>query len=407
MRMPPNRVAVVALVLLGLAAGIGWWVLRAKPGSIEPLSAKESAARVVRHASGEAPAQAPADASSRGPCGSALRQAFDLRANALLQRQDAPAQLAYAFTAPSQDLPDPERVGEAAYQREYKRVALERQSRIDAALLRAFALAPEDGDVRWLAAVYCSQDEACAAPRRALLAAEADNTAVWLRELTWARRRGDPSGVERAFAAAAEAQRFETHRGIEQEMVLAAYEDLPLPAACGTPEGRRELRNISQRGEDEHVTMLDLALLRAHSMKVLSEPGLSDLRERCKPEVFPAAGATVQDRCRKILRRLATQGSWRERAIALESLVAATAGEPGAAQWRERMREVLWMQEAGADPGVQSLLRGEDYMLDEMTALQEALRAQDHWPPPADWLPADERARSLILTGRPPPGPPK
>ena len=70
------------------------------------------------------------------------------------------------------------------------------------------------------------------------------------------------------------------------------------------------------------------------------------------------------------------------------------------------MREVLWMQEAGADPGVQSLLRGEDYMLDEMTGMQEALRAQDHWPPPADWLPADERARSLILTGRPPPGPP-
>ena len=183
MRMPPNRVAVVALVLLGLAGGIGWWVLRPKPGSIEPLPIKESAARVVRHVSGEAPAQAPADASSRGPCGSALRQAFDLRANVLLQRQDAPAQLAYAFTAPIQDLPDPERVGEVAYQREYKRVALERQSRIDAALLRAFALAPEDADVRWLAAVYCSQDEACAAPRRALLAAEPDNMAVWLREL--------------------------------------------------------------------------------------------------------------------------------------------------------------------------------------------------------------------------------
>lgn len=403
MKTPSNRIAVVVLVLLVLAAGIGWWVLRGKPGSVEPPPIEESAAREAEQEPGEVPAQAFADGPPPGPCGSALRQAFDARANALLQRQDASAQLAYAFTAPIQDLPDPERVGHVAYQREYTRVALEQQSRVDAALLRAFALAPDDAGVRWLAAVYCEHDEACAAPRRALLAAEPDNTAVWLRELTWARQRGDQGGVERAFAAAADAQRFETHLGIEQEVILAAYDDLPLPAACATPEGRRELSNIGQRGEDQDATMLDLALLRAHLMKFASQPGLSDLRERCKPEVFPAAGATVQDRCRKILRRLATQGSWLERTVALESLVAATAGDDDGAQWRERMREVLWMQEAGADPGVQSLLRGEDYMLDEMTAMQEALRAQDRWPPPADWLPRDERRRSLILTGRPPP----
>ena len=47
----------------------------------------------------------------------------------------------------------------------------------------------------------------------------------------------------------------------------------------------------------------------------------------------------------------------------------------------------------------------EDYAFDEMGAMQRALEAQGLWPAPAGWLPRDERARSLIQTGRPPPDP--
>jgi len=338
---------------------------------------------------------------SRGPCATALRKAFGDHARTLLQRQDPYSQLAYALTAPFGELPDPKRVGDKEYERAYKLAHLERDARVNGALLRAFELAREDPEVRWLAAVYCGNHEACAAPRRALLAGEPDNMTVWLRELTWARQRGDAAAAQRAFAAAADAPRFETHLGAEQEVILAAYNDLPLPGACATPEGQRELRSRGPRGDDDDVTMLDEALLRAQSMKFQSQPVMFELRERCRPEVLASIDATAREQCRKIHSRLATQGSWTERTVALESL-AAMSGADDQAQWRERLRENLWMQEAALDPRAQSLLRAEDYMLDEMEAMQEAFRAEGLWPAPADWLPRDERARSLILTGRPP-----
>jgi len=156
--------------------------------------------------------------------------------------------------------------------------------------------------------------------------------------------------------------------------------------------------------------MLDEALLRAHSMKFQSQPALVDLRERCKPEVFVSIDAAEQGRCKRVLSRLATQGSWVERAVALESLVAATAGEPGEAQWRERYRELQWMQLQMMEMAVQrpqattelDQLTMDDYIFDEMRATQAALEVAGRWPPPAGWLPQGERARSLILTGRPP-----
>lgn len=410
MKSQSNRVAVLALTLLVLAAGVSWWLMQAKPQQAERRRPEAPVTKETKYEAGESVSPDYAAASSRGPCASALLKAFDDHAHVLLQRQDPISQLAYALTAPFGELPDRERVGDAEYQRAYTKIELDRQARINGALLRAFALAPEDAGVRWLAAVYCGNDDACAAPRRALLAGEPDNMTVWLRELTWARQRGDPAGAQRAFAAAADAPRFETHLGAEQEVLLAAYSDLPLPSACATPEGQLELRRLRPRGEDDDVTMLDEALLRAHSMKFQSQPALVDLRERCKPEVFASIDAAEQGRCKRVLNRLATQGSWVERAVALESLVAATAGEPGEAQWRERYRELQWMQSQMMEMAVQrpqattelDQLTIDDYMFDEMRATQAALEVAGRWPPPADWLPSDPRARSLILTGRPP-----
>ena len=41
----------------------------------------------------------------------------------------------------------------------------------------------------------------------------------------------------------------------------------------------------------------------------------------------------------------------------------------------------------------------------EVPAMQAELEAHGRWPAPAGWLPDNERARSLIQTGRPPPDP--
>lgn len=401
MKLPPQRTALVAIVVL-LGACLGWWLLRVRPEAGDARLVTKPETQQAGGEVGKAGAFVFAEASSVSPCTSALRQVFDARANQLSRQQEPSSQLAYALTAPFEEIPDPEKVGHTEYQRAYTRVTLERQSRIDGALLRAFTLAPEDPEVRWLAAVYCWNDEACTEPRKALLAAEPDNMTVWLRELTWARKRGNQNDVQHAFVRAANASRFENHLGAEQQVLLAAYGDLSMPAVCATPEGQRELRDISQRGNDEDVTMLDMALLLGHLMKFQSQPVMSDLRDHCKPEVFVSADAAHQVSCRKILSRLAEEGSLLERMVSLESLAAAMTGEPDEAQWRQRLREILWMHQAGAHPTVQSLLRPEDYMLNEVEGLQVALETAGLWPPPADWLPRDERSRSLIQTGRPP-----
>ena len=55
-------------------------------------------------------------------------------------------------------------------------------------------------------------------------------------------------------------------------------------------------------------------------------------------------------------------------------------------------------------PALQGLTQ-EDYALDEVQSMQEALLAAGRWPAPTNWLPQDQRARSLIQTARPPPTP--
>ena len=65
-----------------------------------------------------------------------------------------------------------------------------------------------------------------------------------------------------------------------------------------------------------------------------------------------------------------------------------------------------WLQAAHASNrqfDVESLVRR---MIEgEVPAMQAELEAHGRWPAPAGWLPDNERARSLIQTGRPPPDP--
>ncbi|MBK9670439.1 MAG: hypothetical protein IPO74_11215 [Thermomonas sp.] len=77
-------------------------------------------------------------------------------------QRDPVSQLAYALTAPFVELPDRERAGDVEYQRAYTKIHLDRQARVDGALLRAFALAPE---VRALPAVF-GDEGLCRATRR-------------------------------------------------------------------------------------------------------------------------------------------------------------------------------------------------------------------------------------------------
>ena len=234
----------------------------------------------------------------------------------LLQRQDAPAQLAYAFTAPIKISPDPERVGEA-YQRRYKRVAWAAVANRRSATA-GFCIG---AGRRGRALAYCRllQPRPEPAPRRAraLLARRTRQHGRVAARAGRLRRRGDQSGVERCI------RHWLLKRKASKRIAVSSNRwsrRLRGPAAaCGLRHARRSTRvaGTSASGEDGHVTML-LPGCCAHSMKVLPEPGLSDLRDaaspRCSPLPVRPYKTVAEDPAP------ARDGSWRERAIALESL---------------------------------------------------------------------------------------
>ena len=154
-------------------------------------------------------------------------------------------------------------------------------------------------------------------------------------------------------------------------------------------------------GHDRDLGMADWALLLGGLAGQI--PPISALRQNCLPAAVEAAGKKRRANCNSIFGRLAESDSLVERAVAMDVMVQLSAGSSDAAHWRERYREQRWLMEQMADPEVQSLLQPEDHSLEEANSIRAALEASDRWPPPADWLPRNEHARSLILTGRPPP----
>jgi hypothetical protein len=396
MRTSPNRIAVVALALLVLAgAGAFWWL---RPAGGAGASVAHAAPAVASDAVRPLPqvVQAPfaqATGSLADACSDAMRAAFNARALELRDSKEARSQVAYALAVPF----GPPAKG--ATQEELQEMMMQRQVEARRAFLRAAELAPRDPDVLWLAATQCGYGEECRAVQAALTAAEPDNMAVWQWEMAWAQRRKDPEASARAFEAAAAATRLDAHVGASHEAMLDAYGDLPMPEACSSAAARAAMR--AAIGVGRELSMVDWVLILG-SVGMQIQP-IGTLRQNCLPAAVEAAGKKRRANCNAILARLAHRGSLVERAVAMDVMVQLSAGSSDAAHWRERYREHRWLMEQMADPAVQSLLQPEDHSLEEANSIRAVLEASDRWPPPADWLPRDERARSLILTGRPPP----
>lgn len=160
-----------------------------------------------------------------------------------------------------------------------------------------------------------------------------------------------------------------------------------------------------QTGMDHDFGMLDQALMMGSVARPL--PAYSDVRTRCVPQPEKALAPEARLGCRNILTRMSEGDTVYERAIALDTMIQLAVDDPDASAWRQRYREFRWGYEQFKDSEIHRSLRPEDYWIDEVGSIQTALKASGRWPPPAGWLPDDDRARSLIQTGRPPPPKPR
>lgn len=340
-------------------------------------------------------ARAAGPGGNKNACEMAMVEAFNARAHMLSRRQDARSQLAYALAVPF----EPGFDFESSSPEVVQRMIEHRHAEAQRALLHASGLAPDNPEILFLAAAQCGSGEACRKAQQALLAAEPDNMAAWLLEIGWARTRNDPDAGQRALANAAKARRYDLHADTGLRVLVETYGDLALPAACSSEQARAELRRAT--GLERDFGMLDYALVLANVSRAF--PSYSAIRHQCLPQADVEVDKARLSACRTILSRVANGDTLLEQSVGLSTLVELLGDDQEAAAWRQRYRDLQWLRDQSSDSSLHSALDLEDYLLDEVRAIQAALQAAGRWPAPADWLPADPHARSLIQTGRPPP----
>lgn len=402
MKTQPQRVAIAAIVLALLAGAVAWWwslvpirtevpvAVPAASVGVQPGKAHPSATRAqLRTGQSQAVEQ----------CGKAMTAALRAHAVSLKQRQDAQSQLAYALTAAFTVFGEIEQAGPGqmdgeAIERRFK----EQRAESQAAFARARALAPDNPDILWLAAIQCGVDDTCQGVRQQLLEAEPDNAAAWLYEMSWARMRNDTAGAERAFRRVADAPRFDRHTGASQFAILESFSRVSMPVECEAEDVQAELQRLFGQGK---VEATDFVLVVASSLAGMEVPAYMPIREHCAQGEVSGTDKARRSACGRVLEKMAGSDVMIDQAIALGMLVELAGDGDDAVRWRERYRNHHWLRSHMGKPALRALT-AEDYAFDESGAMQRALEAKGLWPAPPGWLPDDEHARSLILTGRPP-----
>jgi hypothetical protein len=101
--------------------------------------------------------------------------------------------------------------------------------------------------------------------------------------------------------------------------------------------------------------------------------------------------------CIELLQRMAIEDDLMRQHMALRKLIPLL-GPHASAPWRERLRQLLWLQGVGLrGAGLSSGTLADYWKRGEVAAWQARAQELGRWPPPPDWLPRDERSRRLIL----------
>lgn len=405
MKTPPNRVAVVALVLLVLACIGVWWWTRADGVGQDPNGTGAASADGREPKIGALDPQAVTPIARAKPgatskaveqCGKEIMGAIRERTRQLAVRDDAPSQLAFGLMAQFATEEDQMKVAIAdpgKWMKQQRQVT-------QRALGRARELAPAHADAAWLAAQHCFDGEECRGVQQALLDSEPDNMAAWLAAMSWARARSDDVSLGQAFVRAAKATHYDTHRGATFQAVTEAYAGLSTPPVCREPSVQAAMRKeMPGMRNFDAMAFVEMSALAGESAQAVHAGALGTM---CSADQGAPMSPTRRRDCISIYTAMAGGGTLAEESLATSNLVRLTRDSAEGEAWRERYRNQQWLWSQVGDRAIWAELQVEDYVFGEAEALQQVLRADGRWPAPAGWLPQDERARSLILTGRPP-----
>lgn len=376
-------------LVVGLVSTRGWRERGAAPtpGAVAP-SARPGGQAVAppprRRASMETRGRDPGSiAPAEARCLPALRLLVRERTARLATVPDADSQLAAALL--EFDAPRGGDAGiEAANARRHRRLAW------------ALELAPGDPVLAAHAHRSCRWDEHCDRSRSLALLVRSDpgNAWTWLEVLAQASAAGDEAGVERALERAARSDGARSYYGQTALRILEPFGELPVPDACADYLRRLETDLLLGRP----ATAADLADLAIGASMLQSLPEMRPLLAACPAELGDGRRRGL---CLHVLARVAAGETLFERLLATSRLVQLTAGAKEGRAWRERYRNLHWLQsEATARRLFQQVSPPEQWARGEVRVMEERLRAADAWPAPAGWLPDGVEARALVLTGR-------
>ena len=268
-----------------------------------------------------------------------------------------------------------------------------------AILDRARALAPDDPHLALIAAIDCGRGECDrAAAIDELLRLQPDNALGALLALNAALDAGDTAAIERWLARAAAAGHYDLGYTRTARDYAWAFGNVPAPHIAAEIVQRTVaswgLEVDAATSSDDLVTSNAMSVALAHALP--SMVGLSDL---CSARRVSSARLA---KCHRIWRHMAGSDTAIAQAFALPQLVQLTGGAAGRRHWQERLRHFSWLMQEGSRVADIQAVR-DHLLLGELQAWERTLQRRG-LAMPAGWLPDYPRYRSLILTGRPPPG---
>ena len=258
---------------------------------------------------------------------------------------------------------------------------------------------PNDIGLSWLAFDQCGDECDRAVEVRHLLSVDPDNAAAWMVAMAAARQAHDESGFAHALQRAASAKIYDPQTGIVFLHARSQLARVAIPNSCRTPRELASLRQSVRRAPTDD----DLRDLMAQSLEIaIAMPGFLGL-SGCAPHDAPLPD-TLRQPCTALLSRVAQGDTLAEQVIATNFLLKLETDPSRLAQWRERYRQLQWLQSVGLGKPIPEHYATRMWSQGEVATMLATAMQRGLWPPPPDWLPDDPHRRALI-TGVDPPQP--